>query len=132
MPEGILIEYKRDNYAINDAGKRELLKDVSSFANTHGGHLIIGMNEDAGVPSEISPLKIDDADKERQRMESLVRDGIERPKRAEKLACRRASWGFTARCGKRSRGLRRRAEPDASHSQRLSEPGSRIDEGARD
>jgi predicted HTH transcriptional regulator len=31
-----------------DADVREFLKDVSSFANTAGGHLIIGMDEAGG------------------------------------------------------------------------------------
>ena len=43
-PEGIAIEYKRDSYGGSDADKKELLKDMSSFANTSGGHILIGGN----------------------------------------------------------------------------------------
>ena len=41
VPEGISIEYKRELYSGSDAGVKEFLKDVSAFANTSGGHLII-------------------------------------------------------------------------------------------
>ena len=43
-------------YGGNDAAKKELLKDVSSFANTEGGDLLIGIDEDAGVPTNIVGL----------------------------------------------------------------------------
>jgi predicted HTH transcriptional regulator len=42
VSEGILIDYKRDLYEHTPDGKREFLKDVSSFANSAGGHIIIG------------------------------------------------------------------------------------------
>jgi len=45
------LDYKQQLPDPNDAGKRELLADVSSFANTAGGDLIFGMTESAGVPS---------------------------------------------------------------------------------
>ncbi len=48
--EGLLIEYKRDMYGNADADKREFLKDLSSFANSSGGHLLIGVDEAQGVP----------------------------------------------------------------------------------
>ena len=36
-PEGKSVDYKRDIYGNRDEDKKELLKDVSSFANTRGG-----------------------------------------------------------------------------------------------
>ena len=51
--EGILIEYKRDLYARTADGNEEFLKDVSSFANTAGGHIIIGMDENGGLPTNL-------------------------------------------------------------------------------
>ncbi len=56
VPEGVLTDYKKAMYGGNDADVKEFLKDVSSFANTSGGHLIIGMDEAAGVPTVIAPL----------------------------------------------------------------------------
>jgi Putative DNA-binding domain len=76
VPEGALLDYKRDLYGRSDADVREFLKDVSSFANTSGGHLIIGIDEVAGVPTSLSPLT-SDPDQELQRLENLARDGIE-------------------------------------------------------
>ena len=76
VPEGILVDYKRDMYGGNDAGVREFLKDTSSFANTAGGHLIIGMDEAAGIPTALAPLT-GNADQDLQRLENLARDGLE-------------------------------------------------------
>lgn len=77
VPEGITIEYKADLYDRNDAGVKEFLKDVSSFANTVGGHLVIGMRENDGVASEIVPLEGLNPDTETLRLENLLRDGLE-------------------------------------------------------
>lgn len=44
--EDQFFEYKRDPYPSNDGGKRELIKDVSAFANAAGGYIIIGLSED--------------------------------------------------------------------------------------
>jgi hypothetical protein len=76
VPEGILFDYKQTTYGRTDADVKEFLKDVSSFANTAGGHLIIGVEEDEGVPIKFSPLSIN-PDQELQRLESLARDGLE-------------------------------------------------------
>src|SRR5262249_17700390 len=76
VPEGVLVDYKREIYGKSDNDVKEFLKDVSSFANTSGGHLIIGIDETAGIPSAITPLT-GDADRDLQRLENLARDGIE-------------------------------------------------------
>jgi hypothetical protein len=76
VPEGILVDYKREMYGRSDIDVKEFLKDVSSFANTAGGHLIIGVDEVGGTPTGISPLT-GDADQDLQRLENLARDGVE-------------------------------------------------------
>jgi hypothetical protein len=76
VPEGLLIDYKKDVYGRTDADIREFLKDVSSFANTSGGHLIIGVDETAGVPTKVTAITAD-PDQDLQRFENLARDGIE-------------------------------------------------------
>jgi Schlafen, AlbA_2 len=76
VPEGVLRDYKRDMYGRGDPDIKEFLKDVSSFANAAGGHLVIGVDETAGVPTGITPLA-SDPDQELQRLENLARDGIE-------------------------------------------------------
>lgn len=77
VPEGLVIEYKRDAYGGSDSDKREALKDISSFANSAGGHLIIGMDEADGLPKALTGLPGADVDSLINRLESLVRDGIE-------------------------------------------------------
>ena len=77
VPEGVMIEYKREIYGNSDSNKKEFMKDVSSFANTSGGHLIIGISEKGGIASGLKPIAQIDPDRELQRLESLARDGIE-------------------------------------------------------
>jgi len=45
VPEGLYHEYKLEIYGNSDKDKKELLKDISSFANSFGGHLFIGVEE---------------------------------------------------------------------------------------
>ena len=77
VPEGLNIEYKKDVYGGSDSDKKEFLKDISSFANSYGGHLIIGMEEQKGIPQKILGLKNINQDTEIQRLENLIREGIE-------------------------------------------------------
>ena len=48
--EGEKIEYKRDLFGSSDSERKEFLKDVSSFANTAGGDLLIGVESKDGLP----------------------------------------------------------------------------------
>ncbi|MFD2270088.1 helix-turn-helix domain-containing protein [Undibacterium arcticum] len=54
VPEGLRIDYKRDLYGNSDADKREVLKDISGFANAFGGHLIVGMEEQKRTRNQYS------------------------------------------------------------------------------
>ncbi|MHB1712528.1 MAG: AlbA family DNA-binding domain-containing protein, partial [Acidimicrobiales bacterium] len=74
--ESLYIDYKRETYGGKDVDKKEFLADICSFANAAGGDIVIGMAENAGVPSEITPFT-DDADRERLGLEQMARDGIE-------------------------------------------------------
>lgn len=76
VAEGILFDYKAALYGASDSEKKEFLKDVSSFANTAGGHIIIGMTENCGVPTGVIGVQ-GDLDQEKQRLESLLRDRME-------------------------------------------------------
>jgi hypothetical protein len=70
------LDYKQQLPDMNDAGKRELLADVSSFANTAGGDLIFGMMESTGVPTTIPGVQIGDPDQEILRLDSVIRSGL--------------------------------------------------------
>jgi len=76
-PEGLTIDYKRDAYGPGDSGNKEALKDITSFANSAGGHLIIGMDETNGIPTAPTGLPGIDPDALINRLESLVRNGVE-------------------------------------------------------
>jgi hypothetical protein len=77
VPEGLSVEYKRDPYGRADADVKEFLKDVTALANSVGGHIVIGIDETGGLPTNIKPISEIDQDSEIQRMESLLRDGVE-------------------------------------------------------
>ena len=77
VPEGLTIEYKRDSYGRSDAETKETLKDISSFANSSSGHLIIGIDANDGVPTRLTGLEGIDPGSEIDRLENLIRDGVE-------------------------------------------------------
>src|SRR5258708_1885904 len=69
------IEYKRSLPGNSDKEKRELLYDISSFANASGGDLIFGMTETDGVASEVSGLERGNIDQDILRLQNITRDG---------------------------------------------------------
>lgn len=75
--EGKVLDYKRDAYGDRDDDKKELLKDVSSFANTLGGDILIGVAAEKGEPKSIPGLAVVDIDKEKLRLEGIIRSGVE-------------------------------------------------------
>jgi hypothetical protein len=77
VPEGLRIDYKRELYGNADADKREALKDVSAFANAFGGHLIIGIEEQNGLPTGIPGVANINPDDVVLRLEQLVRTGVD-------------------------------------------------------
>jgi hypothetical protein len=83
VPEGLQLDYKEALPGDSREEKRELLCDVSAFANTSGGDLIYGIVErrddgkPTGVPERIAGLSGVNADQETLRIQSIIRDGIE-------------------------------------------------------
>ena len=75
--ESVHLEFKMKSYGNADNDKKEFLKDVSSFANCLGGHLVIGVDEEGGVACDLRPLTGFDVDEELQRLEAITRTGIE-------------------------------------------------------
>lgn len=74
--EGRTIEYKRELGKGNDEG-REFLADVSSFANTAGGHLLLGVHAEGGEPKELGGLRLSNPDQYVQDLDNRLRDGID-------------------------------------------------------
>jgi len=76
ISESAAIDYKRETYGNSDGDKREFLADVSAFANTVGGDIVIGLDETSGLPTAVRPLTCD-IDAEVRRLEGIARSGIE-------------------------------------------------------
>ena len=70
------IDYKRQTYGNADKDHGEFLADVSSFANTAGGDIVIGMTATQGVATGFAPLQID-SDAEILRLENIARSGLQ-------------------------------------------------------
>jgi hypothetical protein len=75
--EGRTLDFKRNLIGRTDEDKREFLADFSSFANTAGGDLIFGVEEDQGIAVAIPALELADPDAEILRLESIIRSGLE-------------------------------------------------------
>lgn len=83
-PEGKTLEYKRDFYRLSggtpDQDRKqhvELLKDISSFANTMGGDLMIGIDESAGLPTNVCGIPVSDLDALKLRITDIVDRGLQ-------------------------------------------------------
>lgn len=80
-PEGRQIEYKREPPGNTDGDKKEFLADVTSFANTVGGDLLIGIDERrdeeqrTGIAGAFAPL-VAATDAQIRRLEGMLRDGV--------------------------------------------------------
>jgi hypothetical protein len=74
--EGRDLDYKLELHLDTSDQKKEFLADVTSFANTIGGRLIIGIREEKGVAVEVVGQEIDNIDGFKLRIENLMREGI--------------------------------------------------------
>jgi len=79
------LEYKVALPLGTDEAKREFLSDISSFANSAGGDILYGItderdenNQATGRPQEATGLSAVNETSEQLRLESLIRDGIDR------------------------------------------------------
>ena len=71
-----ILEYKQSLPGGSDDSRKEFLADVSSLANTSGGHLLFGVEEQAGVPQMLVGVQVDDIDAQKLRLENMLRDGL--------------------------------------------------------
>jgi hypothetical protein len=74
--ESRTIDYKRTSYGSANADYSEFLADTSSFANTSGGDLVLGMDATKGIPTAIAPLTLP-MDSEILRLEQIARGGLQ-------------------------------------------------------
>lgn len=71
------LDYKRQFTGNSDSDKKELLYDLTSFANAGSGYLIFGIHEESGTPVRIAGIDIELVDREKLRMEQLLQTGVE-------------------------------------------------------
>ena len=65
QPEGKTLDFKRDL-----SGKKGILKNLVAFANTSGGVLVVGVDDDKSVPGLSDPLAVE------EKLASLISDSI--------------------------------------------------------
>ncbi len=76
IPESHTLDYKRDFPAERDA-RASLAADVVAFANTRGGDLILGADEQDGFISQFVPIQFDNRDEALRSLQSALVDLIE-------------------------------------------------------
>jgi hypothetical protein len=64
--EGPRLDFKRDL-----SSPKSVLKDIVAFANTAGGMVVVGVEDDGSVVGVSDPLR------EEERLSSMISDGIE-------------------------------------------------------
>jgi hypothetical protein len=74
--ESVYIDYKAATYGATPDDHREFLADISSFANTVGGDLVIGMTETNGIPNGFQPIS-PYPEPELLRLDNMARSGLE-------------------------------------------------------
>jgi hypothetical protein len=74
--ESRILDYKRDTIGVGDKDRYEFLADISSFANSSGGELILGIDETNGLPSQLVGINVSNVDQEILRLEQMARTGI--------------------------------------------------------
>lgn len=77
LRESRTLDFKRDAIGRSDDDKREFLADVSAFANTIGGDLLLGVDEAQGIASALPGITLADVDAEVLRLENILRSGVE-------------------------------------------------------
>ena len=71
------LDYKEQLPQDTYDARKEFLADVTSFANSSGGHLLFGVREEGGVPIAVDGVELADPEKEILRLENTIRDGVE-------------------------------------------------------
>lgn len=72
------LEYKRELPGNTDHDRKEFVRDVSSFANALGGHLLYGVREENGRPTELCGVEVPNGNVGAvvTRLDNMIRDGI--------------------------------------------------------
>lgn len=79
IPEGRQLEFKRDHYGRKDDDRREFAADVSAMANALGGYLLIGIDEQNGIASDVCGVTERDPDGLVRAVSESIRSSFEPP-----------------------------------------------------
>lgn len=77
VPEGTYIEFKRALPQTDAAGRHEFLADVSAFANSSGGDLVYGIDEDGEGRATAIVVQAGNPDDEARRFQDVLMNGVE-------------------------------------------------------
>jgi hypothetical protein len=77
VEENRQLEYKRELPGTGGEEKKEYVRDVVSFANSAGGHIIFGIAESNGMPTELAAISEDKIDDAKLRLENIIRTSVE-------------------------------------------------------
>ncbi|GIP08872.1 hypothetical protein J1TS5_10420 [Paenibacillus macerans] len=83
VPESRVLDYKEQLPSNSGDDKRELLYDITAFANSGGGELIYGVsevrisNQPSGKPEKIIGVSIDNPDSLIRQWEELIRSNVQ-------------------------------------------------------
>jgi len=72
-PEGKELEFKRELKPENSGHKAKLFAEVTSFANSGGGDLVIGIVDEEGSATGLWPIQYDDVDTARDRWVNIIK-----------------------------------------------------------
>lgn len=76
IAESPYMDFKLESYGDGGDDRSEFLADISSFANTLGGDLVIGVAEAKGLPTALTVFT-GDCDVEMRRLEQIAISGLE-------------------------------------------------------
>lgn len=77
VSESTTLEFKRDLPGGTDDAKKEFLADVSALANTSGGDIVFGIDEQDGCAASITGIGTADADAELLRFNNILNSGLD-------------------------------------------------------
>ena len=77
VEESKTLDFKRDRIGNRDEDKREFLADISAFANSEGGDLVLGVADQDGRAISAEGIEVESVDEEIRRLEEILRNGLE-------------------------------------------------------